>query len=416
MIAQTLATIITFFFLLIILSYYCLFFIKKRTPKHHKKLDSISIIIPAHNEEQFIKECIQSVLSAKFKGKKQIIAVDDGSIDKTKKILSTFKQITLLKQKHSGKAAAINKALKIATGDIIAIVDADSTIEKDALEHMANTLSSKNIAAATGIVKVKNRHKYVNMWAHIEQIYNSLMRSLLSKLNANIVTPGPLSMYKKTALKKIGGFSTKGFSEDVIVTLKLIRKGYDVGFSEKSIAYTNMPYKPKNFLRQRTRFARGMIYLFKKHMGVSKKFIDLYTMPILLFTYIQAIIIGAFTIYQITNGYMTYYASQEIYFSLDVLKFLFEWFSIVGFIKWAYNIIIGAIPLNFANIIGIISTLLSYPLYFIAIFKIDKKIDFYHIIPLFFMFPFWLLIMIIYILCIPELFKTKQKNIWKKNE
>jgi len=50
-----------------------------------------------------------------------------------------------------------------------------------------------------------------------------------------------------------------------------------------------------------------------------------------------------------------------------------------------------------------------------AIIKFDRKFDLWHLIPIFFMFPFWLLIMVIYILMAPDYFR-KQYNIWKKNE
>ena len=151
-------------------------------------------------------------------------------------------------------------------------------------------------------------------------------------------------------------------------------------------------------------------------MQLNKTIIDLYTLPIFLFAYIQAVIMGSFTIYQILSGYLTYFLSKGIYFNLSVLKFFFEWFSIVGFVKWAIGILTGITPLTFVAIVGIVSTLLTYPLYFVSIFKFDRKFDLLHLIPIFFMFPFWLLIMLIYILCLPEYFKKKQYNIWKKNE
>ena len=60
------------------------------------------------------------------------------------------------------------------------------------------------------------------MWFHIEQLYNSLIRLLFSKINANVTTPGPLSVYRKKELMDAGGFSTEGFSEDVDITIRLI--------------------------------------------------------------------------------------------------------------------------------------------------------------------------------------------------
>lgn len=417
-ILEHLPAIITFIFLLVILSYYILIFIRRKRGIIEKKFNSISIIIPARNEEKYISDAINSVLDADFKGKKQIIVVDDGSIDKTASIVSGFskKGIIFIKTDHVGKSASINKALEKAKGDLVAIVDGDSYIHKDSLNEMATELGQKNVAGACCPVKVRNRKIHILMWVHIEQIYNSLMRSLFSKINANITTPGPLSVYRRKELMSIGGFSTEGFSEDVDVTIRLIRKGYRIGFADKALAETNMPYDFKGFFRQRTRFARGLLNIFKRHMRINKTVIDLYTLPLFLFGYIQAVIMGSFTIYQVVTGYITYFFSKGVYLSLGVLKFFFEWFSIVGFVRWFYSVVVGSTPLTFVAVVGIISTLLTYPLYFFAIAKFDRKFDIWHLIPIFFMGPFWLLIMVIYIFCLPEYFRKRQYNIWKKNE
>jgi len=411
-------TIITVIFLFIILSYYILLFVKQKKSKPIHKFSSITIIIPAHNEEEYIEEAINSVIEANFNGKKQIIVVDDGSIDNTYDIALKFKSndVKIIRTKHSGKSSSINKALSYSKSDLVAIVDGDSYINKDALEIMKTELERKNIVAATGIVKVRNRKKFICMWIHIEQLYNSLMRLLFSKINANIVTPGPLSMYRRKEIMDLGGFSTKGFSEDMDITIRLIRKGYNIGFAEKAIAETNMPYDVKGFLRQRTRFARGILNIFKKHMQLNKTIIDIYALPLFMFSYVQAVIMGSFIIYQIFSGYLTYFVSKGIYFDLTVLKFFFEWLSIVGFVRWFAGVFSGETALTFVTIVGIVSTLLSYPLFIIAIIKFEKKFNVWHLIPIFFMFPFWLLIMIIYILMIPDYFRKKQYNIWKKNE
>ena len=415
---ENIPAIITFIFLLIVISYYALIFVRPKKSSPILKFSSITIIIPAHNEERYIKEAIESVLEADFNGKKEIILVDDGSIDNTYNIAEKFRpKVNLIRNvKHIGKSASINKALKISKCELVAIVDGDSCINKNSLNELTIEVGRKNVVAACCPVKVKNRKIHILMWVHIEQIYNSMIRLLFSKINANVTTPGPLSVYRRKELIEAGGFSTEGFSEDVDVAIRLIRKGYKIGFAEKSVSETNMPYDLKGFFRQRTRFARGLLNILKRHMKLNTAIIDIHTLPILLFTYIQAIIMGSFTIYQIVSGYSTYFFSKGIYFNLAVLKFFFEWFSIVGFARWVYSVLIGQTPLSFVTIVGIISTLLTYPLYFLAIFKFDKKFDLWHFIPIFFMFPFWLLIMAIYIICLPEYFRKKQYNIWKKNE
>lgn len=411
-------TLLTTIFLAIILSYYMLLILPRKKPEIHKKFSSITVIIPAHNEEMYVGEAIESVIKAKFNGVKEIIVVDDGSIDKTAEIARKFEKqgVKLIRTKHSGKADSMNRAIKIAKGELIAIVDGDSYIHENALAEMAQEVSRKNIVAACCPVRVRNRNKFICMWLHIVEIYFSLIRGLFAKINANITTPGPLSIYRKKELVDVGGFSTDGFSEDADIAIRLIRKGHKIGFSEKAIAETNMPHTPKWFFLQRVRFARGLVKLLKKHMQLNTAMIDIYTLPIFLFGYLQSIIMGSLTIYKIFSGYTTYFASQGIYLNRWVLKFFFEWLSMFGFANWTIRVFTGQDPLTFLAIVGIISTLLTYPLYFIAFVKYDKKIDLLHIIPFIFLSPFWLVIMITQIISIPEVLRKKQYNIWKKND
>lgn len=398
--------------------------IKEKKLPHHQKHQTISIIIPAHNEQRYIESSIDSVVNAKFDGKKQIIVADDGSTDKTYEIISNYDisklkkgdELIILKTKHTGKSATLNSALKKATGSIVAVVDGDSVIDRNSLMEISDEISRKNVAAVCCVVKVKNRQNFFGMWFHIEQLYVSLLRSILSKVNANITTPGPLSVYRREDLLEVGGFSTEGFSEDADITIKLIRKGKRVIFSESAISETNMPDDIKGILRQRTRFARGSINLLKRHLKVNNALIDVYTLPLLFFNYVQSVIMGSITIYQLVNGYMTYFYAQGIIFNLKTFLFFFEWFSLYGFMKWTFNVFAGNAPLTLLSAVAIISSLMSYPLYFYAVYKFDKKFDFKHIIPLVFMFPFWFANMIIYILCLPEVFMKQQYNKWKKNE
>lgn len=400
-------------FFLIILSYYYLLFKKQPNIASSNKYKKISIIIPARNESNFIAECIDSVKAADFDGKKEIIVVDDASTDNTLSIAKKAKVITLSNKSHMGKSHSVNMGISKAGGEIIAIVDADSTIQKDSLSEAVKYLNG-DTSGVTCVIKVKNRKTFLGMWLHIEQLYNSLLRSLFSKINANIVTPGPLSVYIKKDIIGIGGFSTSGFSEDVDICLRLIRSGKKVAVSEKSISETNMPVSAKGFFRQRNRFAKGWIQIFKKHLKPGNAIIDIYSLPLALFSYLQAVIMSISVISQIASGYALYYLSKGVVFNPDVFIYFLHWFSIAGTINWVLSVFAGKTIFDFMTAINLMATLMSYPLYFISILRYDKKITIFHIIPIIFMFPYWFIIMIIYLINLPELFFRQKPNKWEK--
>ncbi len=411
---EVLQVAMTAIFLLSVLSYYVLLLLPR--PRHHvtKRFRSLTIIIPAHNEARTIRAAIDSVRAARFYGAKRIIVVDDGSTDET---TARARQagIMALRTRHLGKAAAINHARARAHSELIAIVDADSTIEPDALEHMATEMG-RGCGAACGVINVKNNTNIIGMWLHIEQLYNSLMRHALSKINANIVTPGPLSMYRTDALNAVGGFSTRGFAEDVDITIRLIRAGYRIGFCERSIAHTNMPVDFHGFLRQRSRFARGTLTILRNHLRRPSRAIDVYTLPLLLFAYINALILGNILTYAIITGYITYFVSQGVIVSFAVVRFFVEWFSIAGTVGWANSIAIGNAPLTMLAILSISASFLSYPLFVYALLRFEKKMGLMHLVAFFFLPLYWILTTIIYIALIPTVLWQPPPNKWTKNE
>lgn len=102
-------------------------FIVARKPVKKYKDKKVSIIVPAYNEERTIKEIITRVMRTKLANKlsKEVIVVNDGSIDKTTQILSKVKGIRIINKKNGGKGTAIISGLRKASGQIVIIQDAD---------------------------------------------------------------------------------------------------------------------------------------------------------------------------------------------------------------------------------------------------------------------------------------------------
>ena len=94
----------------------------------------ISVIIPVYNVENFLHDCLNSILKQTYTNL-EIILVDDGSTDKSGEICDEFakndSRIKVLHQKNSGQAVARNNALNIASGEYIAFADSDDLIIDD---------------------------------------------------------------------------------------------------------------------------------------------------------------------------------------------------------------------------------------------------------------------------------------------
>lgn len=109
----------------------------RRTYGLDESMPKISVIIPIYNTETYLEECIDSVIGQTF-AQLEIILVDDGSTDGSLAIMKRFAEkddrVKVLTQENLGGAAARNTGLKVATGDYIAFVDSDDTIDVQTYE------------------------------------------------------------------------------------------------------------------------------------------------------------------------------------------------------------------------------------------------------------------------------------------
>ena len=106
-----------------------------------------SVIIPVYNVEQYLRDCLDSVLAQTF-GEWEAICVDDGSTDGSAAILKEYAardaRIRVIAQRNADTAAARNAGLKAAKGDYIFFLDSDDWIESKVLQTLNSQLSILN--------------------------------------------------------------------------------------------------------------------------------------------------------------------------------------------------------------------------------------------------------------------------------
>ncbi len=107
----------------------------------------VSIIVPVYNAEKYVERCLKSLLGQSYENM-EIIIVDDGSTDGSKRICDTFAlkydRIKLICICNSGVSAARNRGLDETGGDYFAFVDADDCLEKDAISYLVKLLEETN--------------------------------------------------------------------------------------------------------------------------------------------------------------------------------------------------------------------------------------------------------------------------------
>lgn len=233
---------------------------------------SVSVIIPAFNEERVIAASVARVLASDYAGL-QVIVADDGSSDRTsvcvREAFGGDPRVTLLTLPNGGKAAALNRALVHATGEVIIALDADTQFETLTISRLARWFADPGIGAVAGDARVGNRVNLVTRWQAIEYITaQNLERRALAGFDAMMVVPGAVGAWRRSALDEVGGYPEDTLAEDQDLTIAIQRRGWRVTYDQEAAAWTEAPETFRALARQRYRWAFGTLQCLWKHRGV----------------------------------------------------------------------------------------------------------------------------------------------------
>ena len=178
----------------------------------------ISVIIPTYNEERDISHCLESLKHQTYRTL-EIIVVDDGSTDKSLKIINSIRGIRLVKQEHLGPAQARNKGVKKAKGEILAFVDADMTFEKHFIDKLTKPIrEGKSIGTFSKEEYVANNNE---RWARLWSLNRGFREGRMHPTSQSVRQKVFRAILKKD-FDSVGGFSPGvGYTDDWTLSQKL---------------------------------------------------------------------------------------------------------------------------------------------------------------------------------------------------
>jgi peptidoglycan-N-acetylglucosamine deacetylase len=235
----------------------------------------ISVLIPAFNEARVIEASVRRVLASKS-ADVEVIVIDDGSTDGTGEIVSAAfagdRRVQLLALANGGKAHALNRGIRIARGDIVVALDADTQFEPETIAKLARWFADPAIGAVAGNAKVGNRINLVTRWQAVEYVTaQNLERRALSRLGAIMVVPGAVGAWRRSALDAVGGFPVDTLAEDQDLTISIQRAGWRVANDIDAIAWTESPQGLRGLAKQRFRWAYGTLQCLWKHRAIFRQ-------------------------------------------------------------------------------------------------------------------------------------------------
>ncbi len=253
---------------------------KKGRGKPLQEYPMVSILVPAHDEAVVIARTVRALLGLEYpKDRYEVIVINDNSTDDTaeklEQIQAEFPDRKLIvistgpEVGGKGKSNALNIGFSVSTGDVIAIYDADNTPQPDALAILVETLMEDDkLGAVIGKFRTRNRNasllsRFVNIETLAYQCMNQAGRYYFFKL---CTIPGTNYVIRRSLIEEIGGWDVNALSEDTEISFRLYRMGYYIKQMPLAVTWEQEPHLLNVWFRQRTRWAKGNLYVLAKNM------------------------------------------------------------------------------------------------------------------------------------------------------
>lgn len=269
---------------------------------------SVTFLIPCWNEQDSVVNTVNSVLAIDYpKNKFHIIAIDDGSTDKTLERLQKFvehDQVQILTKENGGKHSALNHALNFLKTELVVSFDADTKINTDAMKKAAKYfIKDQTLMALGGTVLIDKPKTITQKAQEIEYEIFSFTKKMLGRADAVFVVPGAFSVFRKEVFQIVGGYNNAHNLEDIELTIRMQKAGLKVRHAHDAIVWTKGPDTIKKLYKQRLRWSYGFIMnmLDYKAMLFNRKYknFGIFTLPMTIFTYVILLFVFSYSVYKV---------------------------------------------------------------------------------------------------------------------
>lgn len=287
---------------------------------------AVTFGVPSKNEEENIKQTILKIAESNYpKDKMEIIAVNDGSTDRTLDEMNEAKRIAKgmgVKVKvidwkvNRGKREGMAECVRQSESEIIVFIDSDSFVEKNTLRELIKYFCNKRVGAVAGHAFVANEHENALTRMQALQYYISFKTfKTAESLFGNVTCcSGCCAAYRREYIisfldqwehQMFWGVKCT-YGDDRSLTNFLLKHGYDTVFSPTAISYTVVPNNLKTFVKQRLRWKKSWTrecwnaakFMWRKNPIMSVSFYLSFILPLIS----PFVMVRALIVYPITKG------------------------------------------------------------------------------------------------------------------
>lgn len=264
----------------------------------------VDIFISAKNEGRVIETTVRNMFKLDY-DKFLLWIINDCSTDNTKEVLESliteFPNLRIISRapgSYPGKSAALNDALALAKGDVIAVFDADAYVEPDFLKITLPVLVPDGIGAVQAQKKIYQHQKgWLIDCQSSEYALDTYFQVGRDIIGGAVELRGNGQLIKRAALIDVAGWNNHAITDDLDLSMRLLTNHWDIRFCPYACVYEEGVNSVKALLRQRQRWAEGSIrryldYIFPLNSPTRLSFVERFdTLAFTVFFVVPAIVL-----------------------------------------------------------------------------------------------------------------------------
>jgi cellulose synthase/poly-beta-1,6-N-acetylglucosamine synthase-like glycosyltransferase len=240
-------------------------------------LPTVTIVIPTYNEEAVIGEKIENTLQLDYpRDRLQILVCDDASEDRTVEIVGSYaSQGVGLSQgaARSGKVGGLNRALGLATGELLVIADADILASPDTLRQMVPNFADESVGCVLAQTRMASPDEGTGRSSGLYWQYEALIRQSESDIHSTVAATGHFMALRRRLMQPIPAHI---ILDDFYLAMMAIRQGYRVISEPRAVVWERPTQSMDDEVRRRSRLVTGRFQI----ISLAKEYLPY--MPLLL--------------------------------------------------------------------------------------------------------------------------------------
>ena len=237
----------------------------------------VAVLIPCFNEGDNAEETLEQALQLQYPNF-EVIAINDGSSDHTGEVLNRLaaqhKKLRVVHlAENQGKAMALQAGSLVTDAEYLLGIDGDALLDPYAAHWMIrHFINHPTVAAVTGNPRIRNRSTLLGrvQVGEFSSIIGMIKRAQRS-FGRLFTVSGAVTAFRKTAVHEVGYWSPNMLTEDIDISWKLQRSGWDIEFEPNAMVWVLMPETFNGLWKQRLRWAMGGAQVLLKNIDVLFK-------------------------------------------------------------------------------------------------------------------------------------------------